>query len=103
VAQTMAKMTSGANLFEFLLTPFLGALSDKVGRLINSFFSFFALFSIYLLRVPPTRRGGVHAGGRGGGDGKGVRAPTTREVILKLILTSCWQTMPMGLLKTVDP
>merc|ERR1719272_1518361 len=25
-------MTSGASLFEFLLTPFLGALSDKVGR-----------------------------------------------------------------------
>lgn len=25
-------MTSGASLFEFMLTPFLGALSDKVGR-----------------------------------------------------------------------
>lgn len=31
VGSTLASMTSGASLFEFLLTPFLGAFSDKVG------------------------------------------------------------------------
>ena len=51
VGSTLAGMTSGASLFEFLLTPSLGALSDRVGRRKVSAKSYVLLIYILDFRI----------------------------------------------------